>query len=104
MSKSFLHEHHSFLDPSLRNDPRAKLAELVYDMAEGLGLALELIHSSNFDQSALPDSPDNPCPILSEPDTYRLMRFVIASTNLLKARADDEIELMNEIAGREGKA
>lgn len=88
-----LHEHYSFLTPAARRLPRAPFVEQVRDVAAGLALCLELIHSSNIDRLT-----GAAVPILGENDTERLTLFAIASARLLEQNASSDIQFMNEAA------
>ena len=104
MSKPPLHQYQSFLDPRIPRGGSTAFVETTYDIASGLGLALELIHSSNVDRLAQEDNPNNSPPILGVVETERLMRFAIVASNLLAEAAWERIDSLNHIADEEAKA
>jgi len=104
MSKPPLHQHQSFLDPRIPRGASTAFVEMAYDVASGLGVALELIHSSNVDQIAHEDNPEKSPPILGYVDAEKLMRFAITASHMLADAAYQHIESLNQIAHQEEQA
>ncbi|MRW83026.1 hypothetical protein GJ698_02840 [Pseudoduganella sp. FT26W] len=95
-----IHEPFSFLVPGLKHDQGAHFAADVMDIAQGIGLCLELVNSSTLDRTLSADTgPQHTVrPILGECDTERLLRFATTSARMLAIAAETRIALLNDRA------
>lgn len=91
------HQHYSFVDSRVSSKHDTEFLELTRDMVEGLGLCMELVHSSQFQRAQNTASPEDfKLPLLDEVDTERLMRHAIASACLLARHAENKIGRLNK--------
>lgn len=94
------HEPFSFLLPALKHDQGAQFTADVMDLAQGIGLCLELVNSSSLDRAMSVDAdPQHGIrPILSECDTERLLRFATTAARMLAGAAEARISWLNDRA------
>lgn len=99
-SPAAIHEPFSFLDRDLKHDQGAQFVADVMDIAQGIGLCLELVNSSTLDRTMNADiDPQHTVrPILGECDTERLLRFATTSARMLAIAAETRIALLNDRA------
>ena len=101
-SPDALHEPFSWLHSSLRHDRQAEFATTTYDICQGIGLCIELVHSSDLVRLHNKDADlgEEEVVTLCVSDTERLLRLAKASIGLLADRTEHHIEWLNETARR----
>ena len=87
----------TFLHDGIRHNAEAMFAEKTMDICQGISTCMGLIHSSDLDRS------NGTAPILDANATDRLLRFVMASADMLTNDAEAIIDHMNK-ANKEAKA
>jgi hypothetical protein len=95
-----LHRPFSWLHSSFRHDRQAEFVAKTFDICLGIGLCIELVHSSDLVRlhNLDADPGDEDSPILTVSDTERLLQFAQASAELLASKAEQHIEWLNEAA------
>lgn len=92
-----VHSSFSWVDPRLQYDPVAEFAATTYEICQGIGLCIDLAHSS--DQVRLhnldADHGGEEIPILTVADTERLLFLARASAKLLAGFAERQFGRMN---------
>ena len=91
-----VHVAFSNLHASIKDDPRAKFAELKQDVCNGVRLCLEMV------QSSLIDAQCDQQPLLSANNRERLILPATRTTEMLAMRAEKEIDHLNDAATKGG--
>jgi hypothetical protein len=94
-----IYQPFTFLHDGIQHNAEAMFAEKTMDICQGISTCMGLIHSSDLDRS------NGTAPILDANATDRLLRFVMASADMLTGDAEAIIDHMNKAnkARREGK-
>jgi hypothetical protein len=75
-------------------DPDSRFIEITYDISRGIAMILDMVHTSQLDDEAKAAGGDY-LPILGHQARENLMRFAIQSANLLREKAWENIEMLN---------
>jgi hypothetical protein len=94
-----IYQRFTFLHDGIQHNADAMFVEKTMDICQGISTCMNLIHSSDLGRSS------GTAPILDPNATDSLLRFVMASADMLTGDAEAIIEHMNEAnkKRREGK-
>ena len=85
-----IYQPFTFLHDGIQYNAEAMFAEKTMDICQGISTCMGLIHSSDLDRS------NGTAPILDANATDRLLRFVMASADMLTCDAEEIIDHMNK--------
>ena len=86
------HGRRELLHATLHGDRHAEMVALTYDITDGLALCLQLLNADNMRRQS------GETPALGIGDTTRLMRFALASVEMLRDETECVIDRLNDQA------
>ena len=95
---SAVHQPFSWLDAAAKTYPMADFVALIVNVGNGLHTCLEIVNSSNLERISNEDAVhgEEVTPAVDVCDAEKLMRFAIATTQLLREAAEERISWINE--------
>jgi len=86
------HGRRELLHSTLHGDRHAEMVALTYDVTDGLALCLQLLNADDMRRQ------NGDAPMLGIGDTTRLMRFALATVEMLRDETEYVIDSLNDYA------